>query len=111
MAETKKKKEQAIKEPELIAVTQNFTTIPNSNSEFCIYTYKAETESLSQIARQGFFDSANAFLNVGDTIRVFRFNFEKKLTNYLEHIVMDVDRINKKVITATVLQVNLEKRI
>lgn len=97
-------------EKEVTAVTKNFTTIPNSNSEFCIYTYKAETESYTQLMRPGFFDTAFSFLNTGDTIRTFRFDDQKNLTHYLEHIVVVVDKINRTVKTALINQCNLTKR-
>lgn len=98
-------------EQDAIANPKNFSTIPNSNSEFCIYTYKAEVESYDQICRPGFFDSAALFLNVGDTIRVFRFSIEKELTHYLEYVVMFVDKINRKVKVAVLEKNNLEKKV
>lgn len=97
-------------ELEAVANIKNFSTIPNSNSEFCIYTYKAEYESYSQLSRPGFFNPASSFLNPGDTIRVFRFE-EKKLTHFLEYIVMDVDRINRTVTVASISNCNLEKKV
>lgn len=93
-----------------VANVKNFTTIPNSTADFCIYTYKAEHESVSQITRAGFFDSAALFLNVGDCIRVFRFDDLKNLTNYLELIVLNVDKINRKVSVASLVNHNLENK-
>lgn len=97
-------------EKEAVANPKNFTTIPNSNSEFCIYTYKAEYETFAQINSRGFFNSAALFLNVGDCIRVFRFDLEKRLTNLLEYVVMAVDKINREVTVATISNHNLEKK-
>lgn len=94
-----------------VANIKNFSTIPNSNSEFCIYTYKAEYETYNQLTRVGFFNPAYSFLNVGDTIRVFLFNIHKELTNYLEYLVVSVDKINKKVVVATITNQNIEKKI
>lgn len=106
-----KVKEEVNIELEAVANIKNFTNIPNSNSEFCIYTYKAEYESTMQIIRDGFFDPAYSFLNVGDTIRVFRFDTEKNLTNYMEQIVMYVDKINRKVTVVTLSNTNLQNKL
>jgi hypothetical protein len=102
---------EVISEIEAVANIKNFTTIPNSVAEFCIYTYKAEHETYTQVMRPGFFNSAFSFLNVGDTIRVFRFDVDKKLTHLLEFIVMDVDKIGKTVTVATLTNNNLEKKV
>ena len=101
------------KKPEMEAVVniKNFSTIPNSNSEFCVYTYKAEYETPDQITRPGFFNAAYSFLNTGDTIRVFRFDLEGNLTHYLQYIVYKVDKINKKVTVAALAKNNLDNRI
>lgn len=98
-------------EVEAVANPKNFTNIPNSNSEFCVYTYKAEYESYSQITRPGFFNTAALFLNVGDTIRVFRLNMEKKLEHYMVYVVMDVDKINRTVVVANIANHNLTKKV
>lgn len=101
------------KKPEIEAVVniKNFSTIPNSNSEFCVYTYKAEYETPDQITRPGFFNAAYSFLNTGDTIRVFRFDLEGNLTHYLQYIVYKVDKINKKVTVAALAKNNLDNRV
>lgn len=101
------------KKPEMEAVVniKNFSTIPNSNSEFCVYTYKAEYETPDQITRPGFFNAAYSFLNTGDTIRVFRFDLEGNLTHYLQYIVYKVDKINKKVTVAALAKNNLDNRV
>lgn len=101
------------KKPEIEAVVniKNFSTIPNSNSEFCVYTYKAEYETPDQITRPGFFNAAYSFLNPGDTIRVFRFDLEGNLTHYLQYIVYKVDKINKKVTVAALAKNNLDNRV
>lgn len=112
MAETEKQqKEATVLEQEVTAVTKNFTTIPNSTAEFCIYTYKAETESYAQVLRQGFFNTAYSFLNPGDIVRVFRFNDVKQIAHYMEFLVTNVDTINKIVKTALLNQVNIEKKV
>lgn len=97
-------KQQVTVEVEAVCNNKNFTTIPNSNAEFCIYTYKAEYESYTQLTRPGFFNPAYSFLNVGDTVRVFRFETgtPRKLTHYLEFIVVEVDKITKEVFVATI---------
>lgn len=95
---------------ELVANPKCFTTIPNSNSEFCIYTYKAEFEPYNQVLRKGFFNPAHTFLNVGDMIRLFRFNTDKTLINYILFIVTNVDKINKTVEAASVFQSNVAKK-
>lgn len=110
MPETQKPMEVNV-EKEAVANPKNFTTIPNSNSEFCIYTYKAEYETYNQINSKGFFNSAALFLNTGDIIRVFRFDAQKRLTNLLEYVVMTVDRINRIVVVATISNHNLEKKV
>lgn len=99
-------------EVEAVCNNKNFSTIPNSNSEFCIYTYKADYESYVQLTRPGFFNPACLFLNVGDTIRIFRFEegTPRRLTHYLEYVVVSVDKINKEVVTATVANHNLDKK-
>ena len=101
------------KKPEMEAVVniKNFSTIPNSNSEFCVYTYKAEYETPDQITSPGFFNAAYSFLNTGDTIRVFRFDLEGNLTHYLQYIVYKVDKINKKVTVAALAKNNLDNRV
>lgn len=109
MPETAEKK--VAVEMDAVCNIKNFTTIPNSTADFCIYTYKAEYETYNQLVRPGFFDAAYSFLNVGDTIRVFRFTPDKKLTHYLEYIVMTVDKINHKVVVANIANNNLEKKI
>lgn len=96
---------------EAVANIKNFSTIPNSNSEFCVYTYKAEFETMDQINRPGFFNSAFSFLNVGDIIRLFRFDLNKVLTHYYQYVVVSVDKINKKVKVATLENVKIENRI
>lgn len=98
-------------EMEAVVNIKNITTIPNSTAEFCIYTYKAEYETYTQVMRPGFFNPASSFLNKGDVIRVFRFDLEKKLTHYLEFIVMDVDKINRTVTVATLTNANVEKKV
>ena len=90
---------------------KNFSTIPNSTSEFCVYTYKAEYEQYNQITTPGFFDPASSFLNKGDVIRVFRFDLEKNLTHLLEFVVMRVDKVTRKVVVAGLSNSNLEKKI
>lgn len=95
---------------ELVANPKCFTTIPNSNSEFCIYTYKAEFEPYNQVMRKGFFNPAHTFLNVGDTIRVFRFGTDRVLVNYIEFIVTAVDKINKTVDAVSIFQSNVSKK-
>ena len=96
---------------DLVANIKNFSTIPNSNSEFCIYTYKAEFETMDQVNRPGFFNPAYSFLNVGDMIRLFRFDLEKNLTHYFQYVVVSVDKITKKVKVATVENVKIENRL
>lgn len=108
---TKTEQEVVNVEVEAVANPKNFTTIPNSNSEFCIYTYKADYETYTQITRPGFFNSAALFLNMGDVIRVFRLDNEKRLTHYLEYVVMHVDKINRKVTVAGISNNNLEKKV
>lgn len=103
--------QEAVVEVEAVVNIKNFSTIPNSNSEFCVYTYKAEYETYSQIFRSGFFNPAYSFLNVGDTIRVFRFDLEKNLTHLLQFVVMDVDKINKTVKVATIANHNLVTKV
>lgn len=98
-------------ELEAVCNNKNFSTIPNSNSEFCIYTYKAEYESYAQIARKGFFNPAATFLNPGDTVRVFRFDIQGNLEHFLNYIVMSVDKINRKVVVACTLNTNLKNKI
>lgn len=98
-------------EMEAVVNIKNFTTIPNSTADFCIYTYKAEYETYTQITRPGFFNPAYSFLNPGDTIRVFRFDSTKKLTHFLEYIVMYVDKIQKTVTVASLSNNNLEKKL
>ena len=103
--------EKEAKEMEAVANNKNFSTIPNSNSEFCVYTYKAEYETVTQIQRPGFFNPAYSFVNPGDAIRVFRFDAEKNLTNYLQFIVVKVDKTNKKVVISALNNNNLENRL
>lgn len=103
--------ESPVVEMEAVANIKNFSTIPNSNSEFCVYTYKAEYETYTQLMRSGFFNPAYSFLNVGDVIRVFRFDLERKLTHYIMFVVIGVDKINHVVTVATVENHNLEKKI
>lgn len=100
-----------VKEAEAVVNIKNFTTIPNSIAEFCIYTYKAEHETHTQILRPGFFNPAFSFLNKGDVIRVFKFGIDKKLTHLLEFVVMDTDKINKIVTVAILSNNNLEKKV
>lgn len=94
----------------LHANTKQFTTIPNSTAEFCVYTYKAETETFDDIVATGFFNTAFSFLNVGDIIRVFLFDDDKQLTHYFIYAVTTVDRIEKIVNVATVSITNLTKK-
>jgi len=98
-------------EKDAVANPKNFTTIPNSNSEFCVYTYKAECESYTQLIRPGFFDSAALFVNAGDTIRVFLYDIKKQLSNYLKFVVLDVDKINRKVTVSIVENCNLLSKV
>ena len=107
MPETQPKKS----EVEAVVNIKNFSTIPNSNSEFCVYTYKAEYETPDQISRPGFFNAAYSFLNTGDAIRVFRFDQEKNLTHFMQYIVYKVDKINKKVTVAAIAKNNLDNRV
>lgn len=97
-------------EMEAVCNNKNFSTIPNSNSEFCIYTYKAEYETYNQLLRPGFFNPAASFVNVGDTIRVFRFDLEKNLTHLLEFVVVKTDKINRLITVAGITNNNLEKK-
>lgn len=90
-----------------VANNKNFTTIANSNSEFCIYTYKAEYETYYQLVRPGFFNPAYSFLNPGDVIRIFRFESKTKLVGYIEVIVTDVDKVTKSVKVALIRSDNL----
>ena len=97
-------------ESALHANTKQFTTIPNSTSEFCVYTYKAETESFDDVVSTGFFNTAYSFLNQGDIIRVFLLNDEKVLTHYFVYVVTNVDKINKTVSVSTVSMTNLLRK-
>lgn len=109
-ADVEKKQNQFGVDSVLHANTKQFTTIPNSTSEFCVYTYKAETESFDDIVSTGFFNTAYSFLNQGDIIRVFLLNDEKVLTHYFVYVVTDVDKINKVVSVSTVSITNLTKK-
>ena len=104
------KKEIVDVEKEAVVCVTKMTTIPNSTAEFCIYTYKAETESYTQLCRKGFFNPAWSFLHPGDIIRVFRFNIDKKITHYFEYVVTSVDKVLHKVDVATIANHNLEKK-
>lgn len=96
---------------EAVCNPKNFSNIPNSNAQFCIYTYKAETETYAEVTTGSFFNTAYTFLMPGDTIRVFIFNEKKALTNYLEFVVMDVDKLLRKVKTANIVNINVQKKI
>lgn len=101
------------KVPEVSAIANltNLTTIPNSTAEFCIYTYKAEFETYGQLTAPGFFNSLVHVVEKGDTIRVFKYDLEKKLTHYLEFIVVETDKITKTVTVATVTISNLMNKL
>lgn len=84
------------------------TIIPNSQAEFCIYSYRAEVETHFDLKDEAFFNPAYTCLRIGDIVRIFR--FEKQiLANYYEFIVTNVDKINKKVETITLVEKNIKK--
>lgn len=96
---------------EAVCNPKNFSNIPNSNAQFCIYTYKADTETYADVTTGNFFNTAYTFLMPGDTIRVFIFNEKKAITNYLEFVVMEVDKLLRTVKTANINNVNVQKKL
>ena len=90
---------------------RNVTTIPNSISEFNIYTYKAEIDTTTNIKRPGFFNPGYSIFEVGDVIRVFQLEKDKTLSKYYEFMVMKVDKTIKEVVVTILNEKNLEKNI
>ena len=84
------------------------TVIPNSRAEHNIYTYSTKVDAHFDIKDPEFFHPVYTFAQVGDIFRVFRFE-KDELINYYEFIIMNVDKINKKVKTAILVEKNLKK--
>ena len=65
-------KPETVAEVKTVLNIRNVTTIPNSISEFNIYTYKAESDTTASIKNPGFFNPGHSIFEVGDVIRVFQ---------------------------------------
>lgn len=89
---------------------KTLSIISNSSAEFCIYTYKATTESTEDIKRAGFFNPGYSVFKVGDALRVMHY-VNNVLTKYYEFVIMSVDTDNKTVSAAIVHEVNLTSKI
>ena len=85
------------------------STIPNSVGEFCIYTYKAVTETDADLKREGFFNPGYSVFNQGDVLRVMFYN-DNELSKYYEFVILDVDRDLKKVNAAVIHEFKLQDR-
>lgn len=96
---------------EAVANPKNFSAIENSSANFSIFAYKAEFDTYQQVINPNFFSSCYTFLATGDMIRVFIYDIQKKLTNYLEFIVMDVDKLHKTVTTVSIANHNLNNKL
>ena len=66
----------ALPKSKKIINAKNITVIPNSRKEHCIYTYSTSVDTHFDIKDPDFFNPTYTFIEVGDIIRVFR--YEKK---------------------------------
>lgn len=86
------------------------TVIADSRAGHSIYTYSTKVDTHFDIKDPGFFNPVYTFAMVGDMFRVFRFD-NKDLINYYEFIVVEVDKIAKKVKMALINEVNVQNKI
>ena len=88
---------------------KTLSIISNSSAEFCIYTYKAVTETDADLKREGFFNPGYSVFNPGDVLRVMFYN-DNELSKYYEFVILDVDRDFKKVNAAVIHEFKLQDR-
>lgn len=84
------------------------TIIPNSRAEHSIYTYSTNVDTHFDIKDPDFFNPTYTFIQVGDMIRIFRFE-GNTLVGYYEFIILEVDKILKTVKAVAILDKNLQK--
>lgn len=106
---------QLIDEKQVTASTKlinakNVTIIPNSRAENCIYTYTTKVDTHYDIKNELFYNPLYTFVKTGDVLRIFKYE-QDELSTYYEMIIMDVDKINKKVKVACLTEKNLKKCI
>lgn len=89
---------------------KNVTIIPNSRAEHCIYTYSTHVDSHFDIKNPDFYHPLYTFVQSGDILRIFRYD-QEKLVQYYEIMILEVDKINKKVTAAMLLEKSVTKGI
>ena len=104
-------KPETVAEVKTVLNIRNVTTIPNSISEFNIYTYKAENDTTASIKNPGFFNPGHGIFEAGDLIRVFQLERDKSLSKYYEFMVVKTDKVLKTVTVSILNEKNLEKNI
>lgn len=104
-------KPETVAEVKTVLNIRNVTTIPNSISEFNIYTYKADNDTTASIKNPGFFNPGYSIFEVGDLIRVFQFERDKSLSKYYEFMVIKTDKTLRTVTVSILNEKNLEKNI
>lgn len=89
---------------------KSLSIISNSSAEFCIYTYKAITETDADLKREGFFNPGYSVFNPGDILRVM-FYEDTDIAKYYEFLIVEVDKDFKKVKAAVIHEYKLEGRL
>ena len=103
------KDERALTASKKIINAKLVTVIPNSRAEHSIYTYSTKVDTHFDIKDEEFFNPLYTFIMVGDMLRIFRFESETLVT-YYEFIIIEVDKIAKKVTAVSILEKNLRKQ-
>lgn len=89
---------------------KNVTIIPNSRAEHSIYTYSTKVDTYADIKSAAFYNPLYTFFAVGDILRIFKYD-KDGLTTYYELVAVDVDKLNKKVTMAILVEKNVKKSI
>lgn len=84
------------------------TVIPNSRAEHNIYTYSTKVDTHFDIKSDEFFNPVYTFATVGDIFRIFRWEYDK-IVMYYEFLIMNVDKIEKKVQTVLLTEKSFKK--
>jgi hypothetical protein len=70
-----------------------YTNVGNRNNTF---TYMTSKDTLEDIEKLGFLDTAFEVLQVGDLLRIFIEGVDHKVDKIIEYVIVDKDTLHKK---------------
>lgn len=96
------------------------TSVAGSNSSFTLYHYPAVTESEKTILEDKFITSCIDIFNVGDTLKVYKYDGNGNITDVYEMLITKVDQLLRQIekvvlshidVTERALKVSAEKKV